>query len=188
MVLLAESQYPGGFADHAQAVEADRLCGRRLVRLSRETGVQTSPGIAATTGIPEPTVAKVLKTLAAGGLVASQRGARGGYRLLRPLATIPVADVIAAVDGPIALTACVEASVVECESQGLCPMRGRWDPVNEAIQQALAADHTGRHAGGVDPTRLPSAGAPGSMTRRVTQPRLPRSTTRPDLRRRIRCE
>ena len=57
-----------------------------LVRLSRETGVQTSPGIAATTGIPEPTVAKVLKTLAAGGLVASQRGARGGYRLLRPLA------------------------------------------------------------------------------------------------------
>jgi hypothetical protein len=50
-----------------------------------------------------------------------------------------VADVIAAVDGPIALTACVEASVVECESQGLCPMRGRWDPVNEAIQQALAA-------------------------------------------------
>ncbi len=61
-----------------------------LVRLSREQGVQTSPGIAATTGIPEPTVAKVLKTLAAGGLVASQRGARGGYRLLRPLAAIPV--------------------------------------------------------------------------------------------------
>ena len=42
-----------------------------LVRLSRETGVQTSPVIAASTGIPEPTVAKVLKTLAAGGLVAS---------------------------------------------------------------------------------------------------------------------
>src|ERR1700722_11298961 len=54
-----------------------------LVRLSRDMGVQTSPGIAATTGIPEPTVAKVLKTLAAGGLVASQRGARGGYRLMR---------------------------------------------------------------------------------------------------------
>jgi FeS assembly SUF system regulator len=118
-----------------------------LVRLSRDTGapvmgvtgVQTSPGIAAATGIPEPTVAKVLKTLAAGGLVASQRGAHGGYRLLRPLSSIPIADVIAAVDGPIALTACVEGSAVECESQGLCPMRGRWDPVNEAIQQALAS-------------------------------------------------
>jgi len=108
-----------------------------LVRLSREEGVQTSPGIAVATGIPEPTVAKVLKTLAAGGLVASQRGARGGYRLMRPLSAIPVADVIAAVDGPIALTACVDGSATECESQGLCPMRGRWDPVNEAIQQAL---------------------------------------------------
>jgi len=109
-----------------------------LVRLSRESGVQTSPGIAAATGIPEPTVAKVLKALAAGGLVVSQRGAHGGYRLLRPLGAIPVADVIAAVDGPIALTACVESSVMECESQGLCPMRGRWDPVNEAIHQALS--------------------------------------------------
>src|SRR5579872_4003045 len=108
-----------------------------LVRLSREEGVQTSPGIAVATGIPEPTVAKVLKTLAAGGLVASQRGARGGYRLLRSLAAIPVADVIGAVDGPIALTACVDGSAVECESRGLCPMHGRWDPVNEAIHQAL---------------------------------------------------
>jgi FeS assembly SUF system regulator len=110
-----------------------------LVRLAGTEGVQTSPGIAATTGIPEPTVAKVLKTLAAGGLVASQRGARGGYRLLRPLSAIPIADVIAAIDGPIALAACVDGSATECESQGLCPVRGRWDPVNDAIHQALSA-------------------------------------------------
>ena len=110
-----------------------------LVRLAAGDVVQTSPGIAASTGIPEPTVAKVLKTLAAGGLVASQRGARGGYRLLLPLAAIPVADVIAAVDGPIALAACVDGSATECESQGLCPVRGRWDPVNDAIHQALSA-------------------------------------------------
>lgn len=110
-----------------------------LVRLADTERVQTSPGIAATTGIPEPTVAKVLKTLAAGGLVASQRGARGGYRLLRPLGAIPIADVIAAIDGPIALAACVDGSATECESQGLCPVRGRWDPVNDAIHQALSA-------------------------------------------------
>jgi len=110
-----------------------------LVRLAGSEGVQTSPGIAATTGIPEPTVAKVLKTLTAGGLVVSQRGARGGYRLLRPLADIPIADVIAAIDGPIALAACVDGSPSECESQGLCPVRGRWDPVNDAIHQALSA-------------------------------------------------
>lgn len=110
-----------------------------LVRLSRGEAVQTSPGIAAATGVPEPTVAKMLKALAASGLVASQRGARGGYRLVKPLAVIPVSDVIAAIDGPIALTACVEGSATECEAQRLCPMRGRWDPVNDAIQNALAA-------------------------------------------------
>ena len=109
-----------------------------LVRLSSTANVQTSPGIAAATGIPEPTVAKVLKILAAGHLVASQRGARGGYRLNRDLAAIPIADVIAAIDGPIALTACVEGSASECESQCLCPMRGRWDPVNDAIHAALS--------------------------------------------------
>lgn len=110
-----------------------------LVRLAGGEAVQTSPGIAGATGIPEPTVAKVLKALASGGLVASQRGARGGYRLVRPLRSIPVADVIAAIDGPIALAACVDGAVNECESQGLCPMRGRWDPVNDAIHQALSS-------------------------------------------------
>jgi Rrf2 family protein len=78
--------------------------------------VQTSPGIAATTSIPEPTVAKVLKTLAARGLVASKRGAHGGYWLLRPLASIPVADVIAAVDGPIG--GVVRAGSRECARRG----------------------------------------------------------------------
>lgn len=110
-----------------------------LVRLASAPGVQTSPGIAAATGIPEPTVAKVLKTLAASGLVTSQRGARGGYRPVRALADIPVADVIVAIDGPIALAACVDGSVTECESQALCPMKGRWDPVNQAIHEALTA-------------------------------------------------
>src|SRR5258707_11219742 len=105
MVRLAERRGPRGVSqtmlrlskltDYAVVV---------LVRLSREAGVQTSPGIAATTGIPEPTVAKVLKTLAARGLVASQRGARGGYPLLRPLAPIPAAHVIAPGGRPNPLT------------------------------------------------------------------------------------
>jgi FeS assembly SUF system regulator len=107
-----------------------------LVRLARTDSVQTSPGIAAATGIPEPTVAKVLKILGGSGLVMSQRGAHGGYRLARKLAEIPVADVIAAIDGPIALTACVDNGA--CESHVLCPMHGRWDPVNEAIEAALS--------------------------------------------------
>ncbi len=136
-----------------------------LVRLSHADTVQTSPGIAAAIGIPEPTVAKVLKTLAAGGLVASQRGAHGGYRLLRKLAAIPVADVIAAVDGPIALTACVDGTSGSCESEGICPVRGRWDPVNAAIHQALSAITLADMQEAAIPRafRLPAAHAPGHM-------------------------
>jgi len=107
-----------------------------LVRLGARDGVETSPGIAAAIGIPEPTISKVLKALANYGLVTSQRGAHGGYRLSRALSEIAVADVIVAIDGPIALTSCVDGAV-GCESQSLCPVAGRWDPVNDAIRDAL---------------------------------------------------
>jgi FeS assembly SUF system regulator len=153
-----------------------------LVRLADSVQVQTSPGIAASTGIPEPTVAKVLKTLAAGGLVASQRGARGGYRLLRQLSAIPVADVIAAFDGPIALAACVEGSATECESQALCPMRGRWDPVNDAIHQALSSITLAdmRAAGIPRAFRVPAAKASEAVTpSAVTPPSVTPSAVTP---------
>ena len=108
-----------------------------LIRLSHVDGCQTSPCVAALTGLPEPTVAKVLKNLASGGLVVSQRGARGGYRLGRVPGRITVADVVAAIDGPIAIAACTENGAGNCEAEALCPVRGRWDPVNHAVLQAL---------------------------------------------------
>ena len=46
--------------------------------------------------------------------------------------------MIAAIDGPIALTACVDGDD-SCAAKSLCPLHGRWDPVNEAIRTALAA-------------------------------------------------
>lgn len=98
---------------------------------------QTAPGIAHATGVPEPTVAKVLKLLTGAGLVASQRGARGGYRLTRPLVLMSVAEVVTAIDGPIALVACVEHSASACDAEGCCPVRGRWDPVNTVLREAL---------------------------------------------------
>ncbi len=106
-------------------------------RGSGEDAVQTSPGIAAATGVPEPTVAKVLKALTCGGLVASQRGARGGYRLARPLGSIAISDVIAVVDGPIALAACVDGGAGGCDVESICAVKGRWDLVNDAIRGAL---------------------------------------------------
>jgi FeS assembly SUF system regulator len=108
-----------------------------LVRLSAAQGVATSPEVAASVGIPEPTVAKVLKALAGHGLVTSTRGAHGGYRLGRPISQIAISEVIVAIDGPIALTSCVDGAS-GCDSLPLCPMAGRWDPVNHAIRNALS--------------------------------------------------
>jgi FeS assembly SUF system regulator len=119
-----------------------KLTDYAVVVLSRLEGagtVQAAPDLAAATGIAEPTVAKVLKILGQAGLVEGLRGARGGYRLTRPLAALPLTEVIAAIDGPIALTACVDSMVGLCEAEGTCPVRGRWDPVNDAIRTALSA-------------------------------------------------
>ncbi|HEY8612209.1 MAG TPA: SUF system Fe-S cluster assembly regulator [Roseomonas sp.] len=110
-----------------------------LARLGQEGGLHTAPSLAVATGIAEPTVAKVLRILSQAGLVEAQRGARGGHRLARPVSSIPLSDVIVAVDGPIALTACVDGATGGCEAEGHCPVRGRWDPVNQAVRTALSA-------------------------------------------------
>jgi FeS assembly SUF system regulator len=89
--------------------------------------------------LPEPTVAKILKLLAGGGLVNSIRGIKGGYILEKDLADISVKDVIHALDGPIALTACVESATGGCEFSAQCGMFGRWDRVNRAMQNALSS-------------------------------------------------
>lgn len=110
-----------------------------LLKLGCADVVQTSSGIAAATGVPEPTVAKVLKMLAAAGLATSMRGARGGYLLGRPLTTVSVAEVITAVDGPIALTSCVDGAPAACDVSGMCALHGHWHVVNDAIRAALEA-------------------------------------------------
>lgn len=92
--------------------------------------------LAEETHVAAPTVAKLLKQLAKGGLVESIRGAHGGYRLARPPAQITVADVVSALEGPIALTQC---AVHEggCSIESHCGVRGNWRLINTAIRQAL---------------------------------------------------
>jgi FeS assembly SUF system regulator len=123
-------------------LKLSRLTDYAVVVLSRmgqsNDPLLSAPGLATRTGLAEPTVAKVLKILAQADIVEGLRGARGGYRLTRPLRAISLAEVVVAFDGPIALTACVDGGMGGCESEHLCPVRGRWDPVNHAIRQALA--------------------------------------------------
>jgi Rrf2 family protein len=78
-----------------------------------------------------------MKLLAPAGLMESHRGATGGYSLTRAAEEISIADIISAVDGPIALTACVDGAEGHCDVESLCPMRGNWDKVNRAVRRAL---------------------------------------------------
>lgn len=95
--------------------------------------------VAARTGIPAPTVAKVMGLLKRGGLLASSRGVAGGFRLALAPASISVADIVEAVDGPIALTNCQHGEVSACALEGSCAVRPHWRPINVAVRAALAA-------------------------------------------------
>ena len=104
----------------------------------RPNALHTAPQIASDTGIPLPTVAKLLNALARESLVLSHRGAAGGYTLGRPAEEVSVAEIIQAMEGPIALTACVEGSGHHCDVECHCPMAGNWNRVNQAIHDALS--------------------------------------------------
>lgn len=109
-----------------------------LVQLAREgEGASCAAShLAARTGLPEPTVAKVLKKLSQEKIVDSARGATGGYKLAKLPSDISVRTVIEAMDGPIAITTCVDSS---CATEIQCPAKGKWTPVNSAIRAALDA-------------------------------------------------
>jgi FeS assembly SUF system regulator len=93
--------------------------------------------IAAEAHLPQPMASKILKGLARAGLLTSSRGAKGGYVLARPATAINVADIITALEGPIALTACIEDGPGECDIEAMCPARANWQRINDAIRGAL---------------------------------------------------
>lgn len=111
-----------------------------MAAAAREPGVKLSAArVAELTMIPAPTVAKIMGTLARGGLLTASRGVAGGFTLSRDPPNISVVDVVEAVDGPIALTSCAGNDVNDCVMEGHCAIRGHWAPINQAVRGALAA-------------------------------------------------
>ncbi len=90
-------------------------------------------------GLPGPTVGKLLNMLARAGLLTSFRGVGGGYALTRTPGDISVAEVIHAVDEPIALTECIHDSSGECDLEASCPARGSWQVINDVVRRALSS-------------------------------------------------
>jgi FeS assembly SUF system regulator len=95
--------------------------------------------LAEETGIPLPTTQKLLGRLAAAGLFRSARGGGGGFVLTRAPDAISLADVVEAVEGPIAMTSCVDTGRHDCALEGACQVRPHWGVVNDAIRGALSS-------------------------------------------------
>jgi FeS assembly SUF system regulator len=123
-------------------IRLSRLADYGLVLMGRmalqPTTVHTAVGLAEDTQLPIPTVAKLLVRLTQGNLLISHRGAKGGYELARSPSTITVADIVVAVDGPIALTQCLEHGAQPCDVEPICPTRRGWNRLNDAVKRALS--------------------------------------------------
>ena len=119
-------------ADYAVVMmtAAARHCGG-IARLNATT-------LAEETGVPLPTVQKLVSRLSAAGLIESTRGTGGGFRLSRPPSAITLADIIEAIEGPIGLTTCVDHGRHDCAIEGDCRVKPHWNAVNGAVRGALA--------------------------------------------------
>jgi len=96
-----------------------------------------APDLATETQLPAPTVSKILKLLAREGLLASHRGVKGGYTLAREPRDISMAQIIAVLEGPIAMTEC-EDEHGDCVHEPTCHVRSNWHRINVAVRDALA--------------------------------------------------
>lgn len=108
---------------------AARHCGASRVNAGQ---------LAEETGLPLPTVQKLVSRLTAANLLRSARGVGGGLQLARPAAAISLAEIIEAVEGPIAMTNCGEGGQHACTLEAACQIRPHWPQINQAVRGALA--------------------------------------------------
>src|SRR5262249_43348754 len=107
------------------------------VARQREGAVHNVPELAAEANLPLPTVSKVLKVLAKGGLLVSHRGVKGGFHLARRPEDISLDEIVSVLDGPIAITECSSAGENRCTHTTRCPARSNLQLINKAVLTAL---------------------------------------------------
>jgi FeS assembly SUF system regulator len=95
--------------------------------------------LAGETGLPLPTAQKLMGQLAGCGLLRSVRGATGGYSLAKTADEISLADIVEAVEGPIALTMCSESNNHQCILDAHCRVKPHIGVVGRAVRGALGA-------------------------------------------------
>ena len=103
----------------------------------RHGDVLATVHLAELTGLAHPTVAKVSKILLAADLVETQRGVRGGYRLIKAPADISLVDIVEAMEGPIGVSDCVDEAQAVSAISSCCFVGSPSNHVNLAIRNAL---------------------------------------------------
>ena len=106
--------------------------------LGQQNGKPVSASfVADQTGLPEPTVQKVLKMMASKKLITAIRGASGGYIIPLTLTCISIYDVVEAIEGPLQLAPCENDSDNDCLLAKMYAPKNRWNVVNVAIKETL---------------------------------------------------
>lgn len=110
-----------------------------MTRLAREPkgSMHNARDLSQELHLPFPMVGKILKLIAKSGLLLSVRGSKGGYSLARDPREISVLDLIAALEGPIAMTDCSHDSFGNCEQEPFCPVSQNWQRINGVVRSAL---------------------------------------------------
>jgi FeS assembly SUF system regulator len=101
-----------------------------------DAGWTTAGQVADATHLGPPTVSKLLKSLVHSGLVVSSRGVQGGYALARPAAAISAAEILDALEGPVAITEC-SSSNGGCDLESYCRVGTAWQRINHSIRKGL---------------------------------------------------
>ncbi len=112
---------------------------RALIELAHHYGEpkpMQSGQIAARQDVPESYLEQLLTTLRRAGFIRSVRGPQGGHALIRDPKTVPVSEVIEALEGPILPIDCLDESSA-CSKGGGCAQRDMWEAVQEAILGVL---------------------------------------------------
>ncbi len=108
-----------------------------MSKISLTDGRVNAQGMAHATGLPVTTVSKILNALGRAGLLVSHRGIKGGFALARSAETISVAQIVEAIDGPIAMTNCMDHTAEPCAIEHTCELRPHWADINGAVRGAL---------------------------------------------------
>lgn len=130
------------FGNDLQMIRLGKLTDYGLVLMSHMAAqplaeLHTVRDLAIQCRLPLPTVSKLLKILLHNGLLASHRGTKGGYSLAREPHLISLAEIISALEGPLALTECSSDVAGLCDLESSCRIKDNQRIINRVVRGAL---------------------------------------------------